>query len=485
MGQSGSVVQSLSTRFDEKMCRQICPENFDIEIFNMYADSTGTVSKADLVVVISKKVVLRMLSVNEVINLLINLDFVGCEDIITKNGVNGRVLNSIETMEELEELELPLKNIMKKTLLTSIQEFRSSGVPKHLLGSKGAYRQVESSPSNISAGVTPTVSNVSNILTQTSSSPTDKSASSWESKNNYTKGPNTSVTTPTSTLRDYESYALVRTLKGHTDVINCLTSIGDGIVASASMDNNIRLWRCDTGECIRILEGHTDWVMSLLYLGENQLVSGSNDETIRVWNTQTGECLKNIHADHHVYSLVANPSKRGSFISGDSYGNIELSTVHKILSGHTSDVRSIVAIGTDRIATGSWDHMIKIWELSSGECVQTLEGHEDYVYALCIANNNTLLVSGSNDNTIRVWDLTTGICVRIIREHSNAVKGLALLPNGLVVSGSVDKTIRIWDIELGICKKVFKTGNIICCMSVLDDGKIVCGHGDNTVTLWG
>ena len=32
----------------------------------------------------------------------------------------------------------------------------------------------------------------------------------------------------------------------------------DGKIVSGSLDRTIRIWDCDSGDCIKILEGHTD-----------------------------------------------------------------------------------------------------------------------------------------------------------------------------------------------------------------------------------
>ena len=34
------------------------------------------------------------------------------------------------------------------------------------------------------------------------------------------------------------------------------------------------------------------------------------------------------------------------------------------------------------VVTGSWDNTAKIWDASSGECLQTLEGYNGWVYSI-------------------------------------------------------------------------------------------------------
>ncbi len=51
---------------------------------------------------------------------------------------------------------------------------------------------------------------------------------------------------------------------------------------------------------------------------------------------------------------------------------------------------------------------MKVWELASGELLQTLSGHEDGVGAVTVSRDGKWVVSGSNDRTVKVWELITG-----------------------------------------------------------------------------
>ena len=79
---------------------------------------------------------------------------------------------------------------------------------------------------------------------------------------------------------------------------------------------------------------------------------------------------------------------------------------HRIIStfydGHGDVVEALAVLEGGRLASGSMDRTIKIWELATRTCVATLEGHEGGVWSLAELVDGRL-ASGSNDTTIKIW----------------------------------------------------------------------------------
>ena len=58
------------------------------------------------------------------------------------------------------------------------------------------------------------------------------------------------------------------------------------------------------------------------------------------------------------------------------------------------------------------------------------------------------LVSGSRDKTIKMWDTSSGLCLFTLVGHDNWVRQLKFHPRGkYLFSASDDKTLRTWHVE--------------------------------------
>ena len=71
--------------------------------------------------------------------------------------------------------------------------------------------------------------------------------------------------------------------------------------------------------------------------------------------------------------------------------------------GHTDAIRSVDFDGKGLLASGSDDKTIRLWEVSTGNCLKTLVGHTNYVMSVYF-DGKGLLASGSGDRTIRLWE---------------------------------------------------------------------------------
>ncbi len=118
-----------------------------------------------------------------------------------------------------------------------------------------------------------------------------------------------------------------------------------------------------------------------------------------------------------------------------------------IYHGH-SDAVNAVAWSPDgtRIASGSDDGTVQVWDAASGKILTFYHGHSDMVIAVAWSPDGTRIASASSDKTVQVWDAAKGDNVYTYAGHSDAVNTVAWSPDGThIASASSDKTVQVWD----------------------------------------
>lgn len=101
-------------------------------------------------------------------------------------------------------------------------------------------------------------------------------------------------------------------------------------------------------------------------------------------------------------------------------------------------------------------------EANWNACLQTLEGHSDWVMSVVFSADGQQIASGSDDSTVKIWDAATGECKQTLKGHSNWVRSVVFSADGQqIASGSGDGTVKIWDAATGECKQTFEAGRVL------------------------
>ncbi len=74
------------------------------------------------------------------------------------------------------------------------------------------------------------------------------------------------------------------------------------------------------------------------------------------------------------------------------------------------------------------------------------------VYSVAFSPDGKTIASGSHDQTVRVWDASSGQCLNTLQGHTEGVMSVVFSPDGkAVASGSYDGAIKLWDMKIGVC----------------------------------
>ena len=147
---------------------------------------------------------------------------------------------------------------------------------------------------------------------------------------------------------------------------------------------------------------------------------------------------------------------------------------------HQGDILAM-AVSPDgkQVATGSKDHVVKVWSPARGRVSLELRGHTEAVYALAFSPDGSLLASGSADNSIRLWDMSTGDAMAEFKAHKSVVHELVFAADGtqLFAAGSFDNTVSVWDIPSRTRLRRWEMAEAPMCVAVSPDGKTLVAGG--------
>lgn len=164
----------------------------------------------------------------------------------------------------------------------------------------------------------------------------------------------------------------------------------------------------------------------------------------------------------------------------ETHKNEELCVKKQVLQGHSHYIACLAVFPNDRIASGSYDHTIKIWNPATLQCERTLYGHSSYVYCLTVLPDGRL-ISGSWDTTLKIWNVEAGECEQTLSGHSSFVCWIVYLADTKrIVSGDYKKSVRVWQSEDN--RKTFQYNRTATlpfsqCVTMLPNGSAVLFQG--------
>lgn len=216
---------------------------------------------------------------------------------------------------------------------------------------------------------------------------------------------------------------------------------------------NIEIDTTSEFQFMQVMEEHSGPVRALATNNLGQLCSGSLDKSLKLYRQDAADKYKYkfeneivIH-DEFVYDVAAALDDSGFFsTSKDKY-------IYKIdnqgtpviqFTGHENVVNSVAQISANKVMSGSWDGTAKIWDVSTGECITTLEGHSYATCVTCLPNGN--IATGSQNKKICIWT-PEGKKIHDIEAHGDMVRAFDdFSPIGFL-SCSNDETIKLWTFE--------------------------------------
>ncbi|MCT7956711.1 WD40 repeat domain-containing protein [Laspinema palackyanum] len=248
---------------------------------------------------------------------------------------------------------------------------------------------------------------------------------------------------------------------------------------------------------IAVNQGHTGSINSVLALSNTQGISASGrdfteNSRLKVWDLDRGALLQTVPGNRNGINAVA-------LLSGDrviSGGGDRAVNIWDIKSGdrlqslqnHRRWIEDLAVTPDQTLAiSASADNTLVVWNIESGKKLHILEGHTGPVNSLTLTPDGTQAISGSGDGTVKIWNLEQGTLLQTLSGHTTGVKAVALTPNGeQVISASLDGSVKVWARSSGteVHNLTAHSGGVTTIAVTPDGQQVISGGADGTVKVW-
>lgn len=165
--------------------------------------------------------------------------------------------------------------------------------------------------------------------------------------------------------------------------------------------------------------------------------------------------------------VIASPLKKARRIAANGSGDV-LQTIDK-----HSDWVTQAAFSPDGVllATGDRAGGLMIWEAFSGQEYLSLEDQKGTVTAISWRADSNIVATTSEDGFIRLFEMNEGKVAKAVRAHSGGATAVQFAPDGRFVTGGRDRLAKFFD---GAGKELRSFGpqpDIVVAVAVTHDGE--------------
>jgi WD40 repeat protein/uncharacterized caspase-like protein len=220
---------------------------------------------------------------------------------------------------------------------------------------------------------------------------------------------------------------------GSSDEINSVaTSRKSNVFAVGSSDGLVRIWDTTKEQPISTIESES------LKIGKNSLAPDIGSMAI----SPDGDSLaiaSFLHRKVEVWDIKTQSLK----------GRLESFAVPNNIRWGFSPDGKLLALYKDNEAK---DNSLYLWDVDSGKLTE-LKGHKEAISEIEFSPSGDRIASGSNDGTVKVWDLVSNNQKETLTGHDESVRSIAFSSDGTMLASAEGsyggKKVKLWNLVDG------------------------------------
>lgn len=226
---------------------------------------------------------------------------------------------------------------------------------------------------------------------------------------------------------------------------------------------------------------------------DGRLIATSGDGAgVRIWDGATEALIRELPISRTPAPALSFSRDVGMLAAGDSSGRVRTWTgpSFEMQAEFTAGDAAIMSLDFDnagRLATGSADGAIQIWNPRTGEREMSLRESGRLVYRVVFSPDGAMLVNAGEDSYVQIWDAKSGQPRFRCIGHTGPVLGAAFHPGGKrLITGGVDRVLRLWNMDSGQEVLALRGHDrIVQSVAFTSDGRtLVSTSDDGTVRIW-